>query len=434
MSVPQSVERRMAGDAGWNMAALAVTAGVGAVATFLIAGRMGAGALGVFAQLYAVHVIGAQIAVFGIHDSTQKHVAERAHLNEPDDGIALGALGLVLLSSLAGAALLAAAAGPAGALVGSRDVGIGLYLVAPGLVAFALNKVLFGVLNGRARLRSYAAMQILRAVFVLAAALALVQPENPAWVVGGLFTAAELALLPCLLGAVRPSRRRARHIAHGIVWWQRHLAFGGRGAVNGVLLEAHLRVDVMTLSYFVSDRSVGIYAFAMLFAEGLYQVPVVIRTVAYPRLVQLASRGDRAGLSHASRRLSLAGGGAAILGAAAIAIVYPYLAELFDPEFVRTGFPVLLILLGGMTLYAFVVPFDQLLLQSGLPGRQSVLMAAYVAANVALNVTLIPRYGLLGAAAATATALVCAAALLLAASWLWLGYRGSVLLHRAPAS
>jgi O-antigen/teichoic acid export membrane protein len=434
MSRTPSVERRMAGDAGWNMAALAVTAGVGAAATFLIAGRMGAGALGVFAQLYAVHVIGAQMAVFGIHDSTQKHVAEHAPLGEPDDGIALGGLGLVLLSSLAAATLLAVAAGPAGRLVGSPDVAMGLSLVAPGLVAFALNKVLFGVLNGRGRLRTYAAMQFLRAAFVLAAVLVLVRPDRPAWIVGGIFTAAELALLPCLLGAVRPSLRRARRIPHGIVWWQRHLAFGGRGAVNGVLLEAHLRVDVMTLSYFVSDRSVGIYAFAMLFAEGLYQVPVVIRTVAYPRLVRLATRGDRDGLARASRRLSLAGGGAAAAGAVSIAVAYPYLAALFDPEFVRTGFPVLLILLGGMALYAFVVPFDQILLQSGLPGRQSVLMAAYVAANLALNVALIPRFGLLGAAAATAIALVCAAALLLAASWLWLGYRGGVLLHRAPAS
>jgi O-antigen/teichoic acid export membrane protein len=426
--------RRMAGDAGWNMAALAATAGVGAAATFLIAGRMGAGALGVFAQLYAVHVIGAQIAVFGVHDSTQKHVAERAHLGEPDDGIALGALRLVLLSAAVGAAVMAAAAGPIGRLVGSSDVEFGLYLVAPGLVAFALNKVLFGVLNGRRRLRAYALMQAVRAAFVLAAVLAVVRPENPAYLVGGIFTLAELALLPCLLAATALSPRRARTQPYGIVWWQRHLAFGGRGAVNGVLLEAHLRVDVMTLSYFVSDRSIGIYAFAMLFAEGLYQVPVVIRTVAYPRLVELASRGDRAGLARASRRLSLAGGGAAAVGAVATALVYPYLAGLFDPEFVRTGMPVLLILLGGMTLYAFVVPFDQLLLQSGLPGRQSVLMAAYVAANIALNVALIPRFGLIGAAAATATALACAAGLLLGASWLWLGYRGSVLLHRASPS
>jgi hypothetical protein len=35
---------------------------------------------------------------------------------------------------------------------------------------------------------------------------------------------------------------------------------------------------------------------------------------------------------------------------------------------------------------------------------------------------------------ATTLALVSAAALLLAASWIWLGYRGSVLFYRAPAA
>lgn len=80
------------------------------------------------------------------------------------------------------------------------------------------------------------------------------------------------------------------------------------------------------------------------------------------------------------------------------------------------------------------MPFDQLLLQSGLPGRRSVMMASYVGINVILNILLIPQYGLAGAAAATAMALVAAALLLLAASWMWLGYRGSVLLYRAPAA
>jgi O-antigen/teichoic acid export membrane protein len=71
-----------------------------------------------------------------------------------------------------------------------------------------------------------------------------------------------------------------------------------------------------------------------------------------------------------------------------------------------------------------------LLLQSGLPGRQSVLMSLYVAVNVVLNIALIPLYGLMGAAAATATALAAAGVMLLAASWIWLGYPRSVLLYR----
>jgi O-antigen/teichoic acid export membrane protein len=170
-----------------------------------------------------------------------------------------------------------------------------------------------------------------------------------------------------------------------------------------------------------------------LFAEGIYQVPAVMRTVAYPTIVRLASRGDRPAVARTVRRLSVASGALSSAAALLVALAYPLVAGRFDPEFVTTGWPVLLILLAGMTFSAFFVPFDQLLLQSGLPGRQSVLMAAYVGANVVLNLALIPRLGLAGAATATAAALVLAATLLLVASRVWLGYRPMVLLHKAAA-
>lgn len=416
----------MTRDTAWNFAALAVTAAVGGLITMLIAVRMGPHAVGVFAQLYAAHVIGAQAAVFGVHDSTQRHVAGEA-TRAADGSIVTAALGLVLLIAGALAATLFLLAPAIGDVLGSADVGTGLLLVAPGIVAFALNKVLFGALNGRGDLRLYAWMQLLRAAFVLAATVAILLAALPAYAVGGIFTAAELMLLPCLLAAVRPRQGDAVG-----AWRRRHLAFGGRGLVNGVLLETHLRVDVIALGYFVSDRMVGIYAFAMLFAEAVYQVPVVIRTVAYPRIVRLAGAGDRAALAALARHISRSGGVACAVSAAAVAVAYPILAPRFDPAFLEGVFP-LQLLLAGMVVYAFVIPFDQLLLQSGFPGRQSLMMAAYVSINVVLNLVLIPSYGLAGAAAATSVSLVTAGLLLLAASWAWLGYRGSVLLYRRPA-
>ncbi len=424
--------RLIAGHAAWNFAALAVTAATGAVMTFVMASALGTAALGVFAQLYAIHVIATQVAVFGAHDSVQKHAAEHAGLGRGDDGVVIGALRVVLVSALLLAAVLVAAAPAYGQLVSSADVGLGLNLVAPGIVAFALNKVLFAAINGRGALRLYAWMQMARAVFVLIALAVIVALGAPVWAVGGIFATAELALLPCLLAAVRPSTVRAGTSGRG--WARRHLWFGGRGLVNGILLETHLRVDVMTLAYFVSDEAIGVYAFAALFAEAIYQVPVVIRTVAYPMLVQLASRGDRSGLAQAVRRLSLSSGVVCAAAAGLVGVGYPHVAAWFDPEFVERGWPVLQVLLAGMVVYAFFVPFDQLLLQSGFPGRQSVLMTLYVAANVTLNVLLIPRFGLLGAAAATAAALAAAGVMLLAASWAWLGYRRSVLLYRSAAA
>lgn len=421
----------MAAHAAWNYAALAATAAAGAATTFLIARQMGTTPLGVFAQLYAIHAIGAQIAVFGVHDSTQKHVADLAAEGRSDAGAIAAALRLVLISGLVLAAVLAVLARPLGFLITSDDVGRGLYLVAPGIVCFALNKVLFAALNGRGLLTLYAWMQMVRAALVLAAVIAIIALDAPAYAVGGIFAAAETLLLPCLLLAVRPSFRREPIAPTASAWWQRHLAFGGRGLLAAVLVETHLRIDVAMLSYYASDGDIGIYAFASLFAEGVFQLPVVLRTIAYPTIVQLATRGDRAGVARTARRLAVISGAVSTATALAVALAYPYIAGRFDPGFVTPGWSILLVLLGGMTIYAFFVPFDQLLLQSGQPGRQSLLMAAYVGANVILNLLLIPPFGLFGAAVATAISLGLAGGLLLVASRVWLGYRPSVLMHRA---
>src|SRR5687768_7892843 len=188
----RSAGRRMAAHAAWNYAALGVTVAVGAAITLLIARQMGTTALGVFAQLYAIHAIGAQIAVFGAHDSTQKHVADLAADGRSDAGAIEGALRLVLVSAALLAAALAVLARPLGVLVTSDAVGRGLYLVAPGIIFFALNKVLFAALNGRGQLKLYAWMQILRAAFILATVATIIAVDAPTYVVGGVFAAAEM--------------------------------------------------------------------------------------------------------------------------------------------------------------------------------------------------------------------------------------------------
>ena len=121
--------KRLAADAAWNYVALGATMVVGASVMFLISWRLGTPALGVFAQLYAVHAIAAQLAVFGIHDSTQKHVAEVPRGHGADRAVVGAALALVLLpAGLVGGALFLLA-GPIGRFVGSGEVETGLRFV-----------------------------------------------------------------------------------------------------------------------------------------------------------------------------------------------------------------------------------------------------------------------------------------------------------------
>jgi len=104
-----------------------------------------------------------------------------------------------------------------------------------------------------------------------------------------------------------------------------------------------------------------------------------------------------------------------------VMIILPYLAPFFPDDLVMSAHELLWPLLCGLAVYAVFIPLDHILLQAGMPGRQSALMAFNVAINVCLNAILIPLYGLMGAAFATAISFVFSSIALNIAAALWLG-------------
>ena len=78
-------------------------------------------------------------------------------------------------------------------------------------------------------------------------------------------------------------------------------------------------------------------------------------------------------------------------------------------------------------LYAAFVPLDFILMQAGQPGWQSAVMSLNITVNATLNVTLIPIYGIQGAAMATAAAFAVSAVTLNGTVWWRLGLRGGLI-------
>jgi hypothetical protein len=70
------------------------------------------------------------------------------------------------------------------------------------------------------------------------------------------------------------------------------------------------------------------------------------------------------------------------------------------------GLPSLAILLGGLTLICFLVPFDNLLMVSGHPGYQTLQQLVLVVTNITVAVLLLPLLGIEGAALGTAVSYV----------------------------
>ena len=55
--------------------------------------------------------------------------------------------------------------------------------------------------------------------------------------------------------------------------------YGAKSALAGVMLELNAKVDIWMIGVFLSDKLVGIYTFAAMVAEGVYQLLVVLQTL-----------------------------------------------------------------------------------------------------------------------------------------------------------
>ena len=426
------IQSKFLTDAAWNYGAFAVMAATGVILNFFIAAHFGVEALGVFNQIYAVYVVTAQFAVMGFHDSAQKYTSELDE--EPEH---LGVVSAAALVLAAGFGLLSAfgvyfLSYPIGLLVESAPVGKGIALAAPGLMFFAINKVLMGILNGTRRMKAFAGAQTLRVSVILISCLGVAWLGEPPYMLGLSFTIAEVALLPLLLYMVRPYLTDFSSRETLWRWIRVHFHFGSRALINGFLAESYIRIDVIMLGIFVSDRDVGIYSFAALFIEGLFQVPVVFRTLANPELARMLKADDKLETGRFCRKVALMSLGAFIVAAAGVLVVYPFLGPYFPDDLVALSHPILLVLIGGLVVYSVMIPMDYIVLQGGKPGRQSLLMTFNVLVNVALNLALIPLYGLYGAAVATAIAFAIASIAINGATWKWLGFKGGVLLYGTP--
>jgi O-antigen/teichoic acid export membrane protein len=422
-----ALDRKFVGDTAWNYGAFALMATTGVILNFFIAAHFGTAALGQFNQIYAVYIVAAQLAVFGVHDSAQKHIAEIAGEIAEMRAIAQTSVGLAAVIGGSVALIVWLASGAIGSLAQSPPVGKGVELAAPGLMLFAVNKVLMGILNGERRMRAFALAQAGRVLAILALALLVAYRDRPAYELGAAFSVAEAIILLPLLFAVRPWQPGGRAFAVTREWIGRHLDFGARALPNGFLAESYLRVDVLMLAVFVDDTAIGIYSFAAMFIEGLYQVPVVVRTVVNPVLVKLIATADMTALGRFARRVMAVSLAIFVAAATAVHIVFPYLAPWFADGLVAGAGQVLLPLTIGLGLYAAFVPLDFILMQAGRPGRQSTLMTVNIAINVILNLVLIPTYGIMGAALATAAAFALSAVTLNAAVWRWLPMPGGLL-------
>ncbi|MEA2557584.1 MAG: hypothetical protein QOG88_1122 [Actinomycetota bacterium] len=199
-------------------------------------------------------------------------------------------------------------------------------------------------------------------------------------------------------GAGRPSVPLAKRI----------ISFGFRAQLSSIILLLNGRLDFVIVGAIVGLPSLGVYAVASRFAELLRLPSLAINYVLYPTF---AHQNEHEAVTTARQWIRK-------VGWVPLAMVVPLalaahwlLPALYGAEFSAAVRPawVLLIGLAGSGVWGIVSAF---LYGVGRPGSNSIALGSGLVMTVLLDVTLIPVFGVMGAAAASTAAYLTTTAVL----------------------
>lgn len=168
--------------------------------------------------------------------------------------------------------------------------------------------------------------------------------------------------------------------------------------------------DVLVITRYLTPTDVAIYFAAAKTMSLILFVHYAVGSAMANRFAALNASGDRETLQKFVRDAVNWTFWPSLAGAIAILALGLPLLWLFGPQFV-TGYPVMFVMVVGYLARSSMGPAEFLLNMMGQQRACATVLLTTVAVNAALNVILVPRFGILGAASATASSLTFAALL-----------------------
>jgi len=367
----------------------------------VLARTLGSTEAGLFLLALSIQTVLHNVAHFGIDHALIPSVA-RLNAREPKEttfAAILAALGLLFLASIPFALAVALVAGPVSSGVfGKPELAGPLRWLALGIIPYALLSGIGSALTG---LGAAAAGDFLKNSLWQAACTILLLGLATAAGAAAAATATTVVAMLCswmLLRRLLPARwppLRRLTLPAGLTATAAPLYVVD---TIGIVL---VSVPTVLLGAFGSSEEVAIFAVANRIALIILAVTSAIGYAASPRFTVISDDNDKEALGRALSRVALLATAICLPLALGVLIFPREIMALFGPDYVA-GAPVLRVLIAGNLLCVGFTGYSELLAMSGNAHLLRTVSLVVLAVCTVLSLGLIPLFGAMGAAAASA--------------------------------
>jgi O-antigen/teichoic acid export membrane protein len=368
---------------------------IGIVISVIIARALGPTGRGMYAAAFAVTAIGVQLGNLGLHASNTWLVARDRSL-----------LGGLITNSLAVSALVGTVGLVIGAIVTTlwpsvSPIPASLMLLALVSIPVSLAYLLLqNLLLGVGDIRAYNSIEIVNRALVVGGlvVLAIVGMLTP-------FSALAVSLVMIVAAGAMALGRAGAGVRLPLKPSRTLLLDSGRygfkAYLAALLAFLVLRLDVLIVQWLSGATATGYYAVAATLTESLYIFPAVVGTLLFARLSALDDHETR--WRQAKAAFWAVGGLMIVAVVLAAVFAEPVIALLYGIAFEpATG--AFVWLMPGLLFLSMNTVLMNYFASRGMPLVTIAGPAIALGANVALNLVLVPTYGIIGAAAASSVA------------------------------
>lgn len=392
-------------DVGWVLISSVVTLLIGFLLRIVLARWLGAADLGLYQMVITIQGIATLVAALGIPVALIKYVAEyKDDKGKLTQTVSSGLISSIIFGVFVGI-LLYALSGTLASVFHMPELAGLLKILAFVFPFTSFLEALLGLFNGLRQMKSFAFLMILRSLLMILLIVAFV------WLGFGI-KGAVLGIVLSVIGGCIFGLYSSRSFLYlnlqGFVQNAKKLVlFGSQmfGANAMGLILAY--TDIILIGYFLAAKDVGYYSVAVSLSMFFLIIPQAIQRITYPATSEYWSNNNHQALQtmiDKSMKYS-----ACILLPVGLGVGFfarEIITTMFGAEFIYAALPLCVLLIARVIRGSTEVPIGASFSGIGRPDIALKIDATSAGANVGLNILLIPRFGILGAAIATTASLL----------------------------